>query len=261
MNDSQVKKLIVEKFEKQVKGKHPTVANVNSRHDGKEGHWLEKAMGLKLNGDNRPDIMGFEMKNDTTSKTTFGDWSASWYVFKSRANKEAAINRDEFLAIFGKPNEKKKGRLSWSGEPCPTIKDYNNFGQRLRISSSKDIIAEYSYSMDKRENKNDIVPECFRAEGIVLAKWNRADIQKRLEDKFNQRGWFKCYYSKDKGYFKIAFGRPISYDNWIEMVKAGTVFFDSGMYQGNNRPYSQWRANNTLWESLIDDVYDFEEAA
>lgn len=32
--------------------------------------------------------------------------------------------------------------------------------------------------------------------------------------------------------------------------------FDSGMYEGNPRPYSQWRANNNLWDSLIIESYE-----
>lgn len=45
------------------------------------------------------------------------------------------------------------------------------------------------------------------------------------------------------------------YENWIKLVKQGVVFFDSGMYQGNKRPYSQWRANNSYWDSLITENY------
>ena len=35
----------------------------------------------------------------------------------------------------------------------------------------------------------------------------------------------------------------------------GTLFFDSGMYQGNVRPYSQWRATTGFWHSLITDSH------
>ena len=40
------------------------------------------------------------------------------------------------------------------------------------------------------------------------------------------------------------------------LVIQGIVFFDSGMYEGNPRPYSQWRANNNLWDSLIIESYE-----
>ena len=64
------KKIIIELFRKNIKGKKADISNINARHDGKKGHWLETAMGVKHNGNNAPDILGFEMKNHTTSKTT-----------------------------------------------------------------------------------------------------------------------------------------------------------------------------------------------
>ena len=48
----------------------------------------------------------------------------------------------------------------------------------------------------------------------------------------------------------------MNFENWIELVKQGVVFFDSGMYVGNKRPYSQWRANNNYWDSLIVETYE-----
>ena len=76
------KKIIIERFNQNVKGKIPDTANNNQRHDGKEGHWLETQMEIAHNGDNEPDLLGYEMKNQTTSgKITFGDWSADEYIF------------------------------------------------------------------------------------------------------------------------------------------------------------------------------------
>jgi hypothetical protein len=48
----------------------------------------------------------------------------------------------------------------------------------------------------------------------------------------------------------------MDYNKWITLVEKEIVFFDSGMYQGNNRPYSQCRANNSFWNSLIIEIYD-----
>ena len=62
------------------------------------------------------------------------------------------------------------------------------------------------------------------------------------------------FVKKDKKthvYNQIGFGNPISFEQWISMVKTGDIFFDSGMYQVNNRPYSQWRANNTTIDKLL----------
>ena len=56
-------------------------------------------------------------------------------------------------------------------------------------------------------------------------------------------GWF--------GYSSLIFGGPLTFEKWINLVKTGEVFFDSGMYEGNSRPYSQWRASNAIWESMV----------
>jgi hypothetical protein len=61
----------------------------------------------------------------------------------------------------------------------------------------------------------------------------------------------------DRGvYNKIYFGKPLTYDEWLDMVNKNIVFFDSGMYYGNKRPYSMWRADNQLWDSLIVEEHD-----
>lgn len=239
---------IIDIFNQKVKGKKPDVSLGNIRHDGKEGHWLEQQMGIRANGSNSPDLFGFEMKNQTTSKTTFGDWSADYYIFKG---KEAQITRSQFLRIFGKPNEEKDGRHSWSGQPCPKINAINDFGQQLFVDDEQNIVAIYSFSKDKRINKFDLIPHLLQKDNLIIAKWDALSISKKLERKFNQNGWFKCLKDSNGYYSTIVFGEPINYSNWIKLVKKGVVFFDSGMYDGNPRPYSQWRANNHLWTSLV----------
>ena len=76
-------------------------------------------------------------------------------------------------------------------------------------------------------------------------------MEKKVRDKFGDMGWFKCLYDANGVYNEIVFGHPLTFDKWIDYVRLGDIFFDSGMYQGNSRNYSVWRANNTLWDSLI----------
>lgn len=237
-------KKIVEIFIKNVIGRKPDTSSSNKRHDGKEGHWLETQMGIVHNRKNKPDIFGYEMKDSTSTKTTFGDWSADYYIFK---NNKLKLKRDDFMKIFGKKNLKKKGRYSWSGEPIPKINTYNNFGQILKVDNNENIFIEYSYFKDKRKDKNRIVPEKFRTGNCILAKWNKTTLKKRVESKFNVKGWFICEKNKDGYYNRIVFGPPITWDVWISDVRKGLIFFDSGMYSGNKRPYSQWRAFNNYW--------------
>ena len=265
------KEEIIRIFRENIKGQIPVVDDRNQRHDGREGHWLEQHFGIHANASNSSDILGYELKNETTSKTTFGDWSANEYIFSNNQypilfNASTKIaNRNIFLKLFGKPNPLKDGRLSWSGEPCPKITRFNIFGQRLFITAEKDIVAEYSYSQDQRSNKSTIIPMELKQESLELARWygqivpegkKGKTLKRKLEDKFNDKGWFTCKKDTTGAYCKICFGKPMVYDNWIELVRQGTVFFDSGMYETNARPYSQWRADNHYWNSLIEDVFE-----
>lgn len=218
-------------------------------------------------------MWGYELKNETTSgKTSFGDWSANQYVYTNPQysiyfkGKKKLEKREDFLRIFGKPNPEKGGRCSWSGSPCPKIECFNDFGQKLIIAENKDILAIYCYSKDKRVNKQEVVPKELQLENLEIARWygeisptqkkNDKCLKAKLEDKFNDKGWFTCKTNKDGLYCKICFGKPMNYDEWIELVKKGIVYFDSGMHQGNPRPYSQWRANNNYWDSLITETYE-----
>jgi hypothetical protein len=254
-NEDEGKKEIIRRFNENVRGKKADSSAANSHHDGKDGHWLEVQMGVIHNRNTEPDLFGYEMKNQTSSKTTFGDWSANEYIFNKTSYLYGEINRDDFLTIFGKPNMAKAGRYSWSGEPCPSVHRINSFGQILVVDNENNISADYYFSHDARENKAAIVPARFQLDGLVLARWDKYSIRQKLENKFNQKGWFKCETDRYGVYDAIVFGDPINFEHWIRLVRSGDVFFDSGMYQTNSRNYSQWRANNSLWDKLITSRY------
>ena len=110
------KQKIIDLFNKNVKGRKSNVLGFNTRHRGKEGHWLEQQMGISPNASNTPDLFGYEMKNNTQSRTSFGDWSPDKALYRG------ILDRDtEFLVYFGRPNPRKNGRHSWSGAPVPKI--------------------------------------------------------------------------------------------------------------------------------------------
>lgn len=248
----QIKQKIINLFNKNVRGKIPNTSTSNVNHDGKGGHWLEVQMGVAHNANNSPDLWGFEMKNNTRSKTTFGDWSPKYRIYKK--GNEYDMDRSMFLEIFGAPNILKENRYSWSGKPAPKVGVYNSFGQKLIVDKDGNILAMYSFDEDKRSNKSKIVPKNLQQNRLVLARWDTDLMRKRVESKFNKLGWFKCVMSNGV-YTKIVFGDPINFESWIEGVRKGLIFFDSGMYAGNPRPYSQWRADNRYWDSLIREEY------
>lgn len=261
----QIKKV----FDERVRGRHPKVGPTS--HEGSEGHWLEKQFGVARNGNNLPDFMGFEIKDDTTSKTTFGDWTADRYIFfshvacrrnpaKAAACKkcsEARITRDEFFDVFGAPNPLKQNRPSWSGRVFPKVGSSNERGQEMVVAGDGSIKAIYCFSSDHSSDKSSRVPPNLQVDNLVIAEWRGESLRIRLENKFGKYGWFKCVQEKSGHgrYIGIQFGRPILFADWIGLVRESAVYLDSGMYKGNNRPYSNWRADNRIWALFSDEYY------
>ena len=272
-----IKWRLVDIFEQRVLGKRPDISDYNPEHDGREGHWLEKQFGKAPDADNEADFWGFELKNETTSgKTTFGDWSPNYCIYKDTDRfgevffyPSVLSNQNLFCHIFGKPNPLKNNRYSYSGLPVPKLDHINLYGQWMIIEYNNDISIYYSYHLDRRPDKNSIVPPLLQENELLLFRWfgesfpegyvpKRLEkcLKDKLENKFNQNGWFKCTKDDTGCYDKICFGYPISFEKWIEFVKKGIVYFDSGMHEGNRRPYQSWRANNDFWEKLIYDRID-----
>mgnify|MGYP001233945194 FL=1 len=261
MNNAKEK--IKELFFDNVHGKTPNVDNYNSKHSGSKGHWLEKRLGKKPDGNNEADFWGYECKNHTTSgKTTWGDWTANYYIFDKDSNYD--LNRDQFLSIFGKPNPEKHNRPSWSGEPVPRIpNNTSNFGQYITVDGDSNISIFYDFTKDLRQNKNSIVPKQLQIDNLLLARWygfernnvsKKTALETKVKNKFDHSGWFKCV-MENGVYTKIVFGKPVNFKTWIEYVISGDIYFDSGMYKGNSRPYSVWRSDNVFWDQLVEEEF------
>mgnify|MGYP006124768743 CR=1 FL=1 len=84
MGNLEVESKILTLFRENVKGRNLSAMGAATKHDGAAGHRLETLFGIKHNGDNAPDLLGYELKSDTKSKTTFGT--------KRRASPAAIIN-------------------------------------------------------------------------------------------------------------------------------------------------------------------------
>ena len=244
-----IRSLIELTFEKNVKGLIPDLKDFNLNHDGAEGDWLTKKMGLSVNGNNEPDFMGFEMKKDSRGKTTFGDWSPDEALYKT-PNRE--LHREKFLELFGSPNVDKGGRYSWSGSVFPKVGKCNNYGQKLDVDRENNILAIYIHENNFVASSKTQMPQRYTSGEIVLAKWGHKTLRRKVESKFNQRGWFRCLKNNKGAYDRLQFGGPINFENFIHLFKNGTVYLDCGMHQGNNRPYMNFRANNDLWNSLAE---------
>ncbi len=252
------KKRILTHFFDNVKDVNVCLDDYNKRHCGKEGHWLENRMGIKHNSNNQPDINGYEMKVFGT-KTTLGDFSASEYIFSGKNRRthinmlnnwsdDIIMNRQTFIKTFGTPNPNKNNRYSWSGSCVPTFGTWNHCGQTLTVSDNNDIVLYYSYSKDTRTNKHEF-DDFMKHDNIVYAIWLSNKLKNNIENKFNSKGFFVCKKQENK-YSKICFGKAFNFDYFIECIKNKKIKFDSGMYEGNNRNYSQFRGS-CFWNELI----------
>ena len=245
------KEIIVQMFKANVKGKKFN-KDVNNNHCGSEGYWLEKQMGIMPNSNNEPDKLGYEQKKDSV-KITFGDWCASTYIFK---NKQFKLTRDNFLKMFGSPNPQKNNRHSWSGKVFPKYGlEYNYAGQRIRFLENEDLVIEYSYINDTREEKISFQEEFQTNEPIELARWSKSKLEKHILRKFGVKGFYICKKNNENVYDKICFGKKIDFQFFKTGVENKKIILDSGMYQGNKRPYSSFRASKALWYDLLTEEY------
>ena len=256
------KQYIINTFNEKVKDKFIILRSSDDGHDGKLGHWLETQMGITHNSKNEPDIRGYEMKKSST-KITFGDFSASEYAFsKSKAiidgnnkwdSENVRMSRSEFVRYFGTPKETKHDRFSWSGKCVPKYNVWNDCGQILRIVPDGGIKIYYSYAHDKRDIKTSF-PEYLKVDiELLIVVWNSEKLRKHVENKFNVKGFFIIKHNKNKGVFdEIQFGSSFGIDHFIENIKSGKIIFDSGMKDGNSRNYSHFRSASTgFWDELL----------
>lgn len=227
-------------------------------HCGSEGCWIETQLGIKNNNNNFSDLFGYEIKKKS-NKITFGDWSANEYIFKSEHilntfNNNIKMNKLDFLKTFGQYNINKK-RYSWSGGVFPSKYDiWTNSGQLLICNDKNDLFIIYSYEQDKRTNI--MIPDDIKnQECIILAYWNYNSLKEKLERKFNNNGTIIFNKDKDNIYKSMSIYKPITIDLFMENIKNKKIILDSGMYENNNRNYSQFRTNYSFWDDLLIEEY------
>lgn len=258
-HDNLCKKVIIEKFINNIKNRQIPVNNLS--YCGSEGCWLEKQMGIKSNSYNMPDILGYEMKKNSNI-ITFGDFSASEYLFSKRKEsidkingwnkQENKITKNDFIKYFGTPNPLKNNRYSWSGSCVPKYGSWNFCGQTLVFNDDLDLCIFYSFEKDTRSIKYSY-PK-FIQDTIIIALWKRSKLENNINNKFNNMGFFICKKTKNI-YTKICFGKKFDFQYFADNIKNKNIIFDSGMYVGNNRNYSKFRSSKKFWNDLIIEEY------
>jgi len=241
------KQKIIDNFRTHVTNVEICLEGQNVAHCGKEGHWLEKKMGIKPNAKNEPDILGYEMKTGE-STTTFVD-KAPNNMFIGNTPIPKRKNTQEkrrFWELYASKKESDEPTIGgWSSHR------YNLSGQKLYVDEQNNINIKYDYSHDQRPNKDSIVG--LIKEPHIIMQWNADTLKSTIENKFNQKGFFKCVKQHNK-FVKICFGGPIAYEFWIDKVKKGLIYHD-GYSKVNGRGRHVFRASNKFWNDLITEEY------
>ena len=91
---------------------------------------------------------------------------------------------------------------------------------------------------------------------IIIAIWKKSKLETCINNKYNKKGFFICKKINHK-YEKISFGKPFDFKHFVDNIKNKNIIFDSGMYDGNTRNYSQFRSTQgNFWDGLIIDEYN-----
>lgn len=249
------RKMIEDTFARNVKGE--AFNSENRAHHGEDGHRIEDRFGVKRNATNGPDVHGYELKKQGRNKTTLGDFSASEYAF-SKNQKHLDPNlppmtRSDFFKNFGHKNPKKNDRGSYSGSCTPTyVGKTSRRGQTLRILENGDLAVFYNHSADTDINKSNIHPFFKTGEDIMIIIWKAAKLREKVENKFNRNGFAMVIPDSDNRCSALKIGRPFTYEEFLGFLRAGHIFFDSGMVDGNSRNYSHFRGTQKgFWGKLI----------
>jgi hypothetical protein len=232
------KEYIVKKFNANLKGKI-FEKDGNNKHCGDEGNWIEKQMGIKCNGNNKPDLLGYEMKKQSIV-TTFIDKAPS--VFLLEENKIVKNKEDKkiFWNIFQRTNSSGIRIGGWK------LDEWDNDGQSMHIDENNNIVILYNYSFDKRPEIDKILPKYYKNnKSHTIISWYKIDLENAINNKWNQKGFFVCKKNKEGIYDKIYFGNHFDFDYWLENVKQKNIYYDGysiygGRWRGCFRSQSKW---------------------
>lgn len=118
------------------------------------------------------------------------------------------------------------------------------------VDEDNNVSILYDYEQDTRENKSLLG---LNNKSHIIMKWDSKELSNAIENKFNQKGFFKCIEENNK-FTKICFGKKITFDFWIDELKKGTIYHD-GYSKVDGRARHVFRAKNNFWDKLIIEEY------
>ena len=281
---------IIDHFHKNVLGKSPDDSELKTNHKGNLGHWLESNLGGRIDADGNADLNGYECKVES-EKTSWGDWGAPYRIFCDKSykifdKKNAYENMWVLVKSLGvlRSHPRKGVFYSMSGEHVPTyINDETNIGLSL-VKKNMDILITYNFSKDQRHNKDEITPNEFKKDDLLIFKWHGTDasfnafkndvvsndlpidvifegsraslsIEERIRRKFGIHGMVIGLKDKSKRFYGLKFLKSITLNDWMTFFENKDVLYDTGLTTRNKRPYNQWRSKAKFMRTLEEEIY------
>jgi hypothetical protein len=281
---------IIANFHKNVLGRYPKESELKTAHKGNLGHWLESNLGGTIDADGDADLNGYECKVES-KKTSWGDWGAPYRIFCDKSykifNKK---NTYENMWVLCKSlgverlHDKDGVYFSMSGKHIPKyINDQTDIGLSL-IEEDQDIYIKYSFSEDKRDDKDILTPNELKKDNLVIYKWHGTNqsfdifkndvinnnlpigvtltglnasvsLEERIRRKFGIYGIVIGMHNKNNGFYGLKFLRSITYQDWLSFFKEKNVIYDTALTSRNNRPYNQWRSPAKFMQTLEEEIY------
>ena len=287
-NESRQK--IIDNFHKNVLGKHPDQSELRLSHKGNLGHWLEVNLGGKVDADGNADLDGYECKVDS-ERTSWGDWGAPYRIFCDKSygifNKKNAYENMWILvkSLGVLRDDPVKGIFySMSGQHVPTyINDETYIGLSL-FEKDSDILMTYSFSHDQRQNKDEVTPNVFKKDDLLIYKWHGTEqsfnefkndvlignlpidvkfegyqastsLEERIRRKFGVHGMVVGLKNKSNVFYGLKFLKSVTLNDWLEFFRNKDVIYDTGLTTRNKRPYNQWRSSKKFMQTLEEETY------
>ena len=281
---------IIDQFHKNVLGRYPKESELKTAHKGNLGHWLESNLGGIIDANGDADLSGYECKVES-KKTSWGDWGAPYRIFCDKSykifNKKNAYENMWFLCKslgVERVHDKDGVYFSMSGKHIPKyINDQTYIGLSL-TEEDQDIYIKYSFSEDKRDDKDILTPNELKKDNLVIYKWHgtnqsfdifkndvinndlpidvtleglKASVsrEERIRRKVGIHGVVIGMHNQNNGFDGLKFLKSITYQDWLSFFKEKNVIYDTALTSRNKRPYNQWRSPAKFMKTLEEEIY------
>ena len=191
------------------------------------GYTLEALAGIKANGDNKPDYLGWELKQHVT---LLNQPLKGGPVTLMTPEPTGGIYKDDgiikFMNKFGYPDKNGiPNRLNFGG--------IHKYGLKTKITGLSLLLEGYDHEKKKISNVDGgIILE--NDQGEIAAKWHFSKLIEMWNKKHAQTAYIPCEKNKEHnslyryGYV-VALGEGTNFDKFLFSLINGDIYYDPGI--------------------------------